>query len=181
MFVQIASSNFYDMLHPGDAVALESALYWALNSHGPRDREVDYEALDRGVAAQATLQADDIAAGVDIGFFNSWVEAPRDSPYWRSSDGDNRASTAASPVLLLGGWYDPFLPGMLEDFSRLRANAASAESRLIIGPYAHASDIDWPGAELKSPIDRRASHPRWRGTTTVCAARRWTRRACACS
>jgi uncharacterized protein len=148
LFIQIAGSRFYDMLHPGDAVALESALYWALNSHGPRDRKVHYEALERGVTAEATLRADDLAAGADIAFFNTWVEAPRDHPYWRSSDGDNRAGMAASPVLLLGGWYDPFLPNMLDDYRLLRANPASAESRLIIGPFAHASDIHWPGVEL---------------------------------
>lgn len=155
-FVQIASSRFYDVFHPGGAVALESTLYWALNSHGPRDRDVDYAALDRGAAAQATLSADDVAAGSDIDFFNTWVAAPRDAPYWRQSDGVDRARNAAAPMLLLGGWYDPFLPAMLDDFAQLQANPASSESQLIIGPYAHARDLDWPLGHLNEPY-RQAS------------------------
>jgi putative CocE/NonD family hydrolase len=40
---------------------------------------------------------------------------------------------------------------MLDDFARLRANPASSESRLIIGPYAHARDLEWPNADLNEP------------------------------
>ncbi|MBN9320048.1 MAG: hypothetical protein BGN86_02475 [Caulobacterales bacterium 68-7] len=155
-FIQIAGSHFYDMMHPGGATALESALQWALASDGPRERKVDYAALDLGAATLDTLRADNIAAGHDIGFFDAWVAAPRDGAYWRASDGEDRATTAAAPVLLLGGWYDPFLPGMLRDFAALRAHTASADSRLVIGPYGHARDLNWPGGDLDQPY-RQAS------------------------
>ena len=42
-----------------------------------------------------------------------------------------------APVQLVGGWYDIFLPWMLEDFAALRA--AGRETQLIIGPWAHTS------------------------------------------
>jgi len=154
-FVQIASSHFYTVFHPGGAFALESGLYWALNSNGPRDRDVDMAALDRGAKAFPTLMADN-AAGAQVPFFDTWVQAARDSAYWRNADGEDRARHASAPMLLLGGWYDPFLPTMLQDFADLSAENASRDTRLIIGPYAHAREIVWPGAKLAEPY-RRAS------------------------
>ena len=43
----------------------------------------------------------------------------------------------AAPVQLIGGWYDIFLPWMLEDFAALRA--AGREPRLMIGPWTHTA------------------------------------------
>lgn len=65
-FIQISSSRFRDMFHPGGAFALESALYWTLNSHGVRDRQVDYEHLDRGARVLPVISADDEVLGVNV-------------------------------------------------------------------------------------------------------------------
>jgi putative CocE/NonD family hydrolase len=56
-----------------------------------------------------------------------------------------------SPALLLAGWYDPFLRTMLRDFSDLRAQPATSESRIVIGPYVHADTIEWPGGGIDEP------------------------------
>jgi putative CocE/NonD family hydrolase len=148
-FVQIASSRFQDFFHPGGAFALESGLYWALNSHGPRDLDVDMAALDRGARSLPVNRADD-AAAQDISFFNDWLKNQPGSAYWDGVDGEDRAAQARAPFLLLGGWYDPFLPSMLADFAKLSTAPASAQSHLIIGPYAHAREIAWPG--LPTPV-----------------------------
>lgn len=143
-FIHVASSRFRDFFWPGGAFALESSLYWALRSHGDREHEVDIEALHRGAGAWPVLSADDLS-GVDVRFFNDWVSHDRQSAFWKKVDGEDRAHNAAAPILLLGGWYDPFLPGMLQDFADLTSKPASADSKLIIGPYAHAHEIFWPG------------------------------------
>jgi putative CocE/NonD family hydrolase len=48
----------------------------------------------------------------------------------------------------MGGWFDPFLPGQLADFVRIRqearADVASA-TRLVVGPWGHAETIGLPG------------------------------------
>jgi putative CocE/NonD family hydrolase len=158
-FIQISSSRFRDVFHPGGAFALESALYWTLSSHGARDRDVDYSELDRGVRTLPVIQADEVAAGIDVPFFDAWATEPPDSEYWRRANGARDASTAAAPVLLLGGWYDPFLPSMLRDWEALQTASAKAESSLIIGPYAHASTIHWPGAEINEPYRQASVEP----------------------
>jgi putative CocE/NonD family hydrolase len=47
------------------------------------------------------------------------------------------------PSLNVGGWYDVFLTGTLENFSRTRQEGGSAEARsdtrLLVGPWAHGS------------------------------------------
>lgn len=147
-FVHIASSRFQDFFHPGGAFALESGLFWALQSHGDHDRDVDMEALDRGANSLPVIDADNRAA-TNIPFFDDWVREGPGSAYWYPIDGKDRANDVAAPMLLLAGWYDPFLPGMLRDFDALISSPASADSRLIIGPYAHAREISWPGASDK--------------------------------
>src|SRR6185295_1550061 len=48
MMVQIASNDFYGMLHPGGAFALSSALFWAVRSRGLKDAVPDPAMLARG-------------------------------------------------------------------------------------------------------------------------------------
>jgi putative CocE/NonD family hydrolase len=53
------------------------------------------------------------------------------------------------PVQLVGGWYDIFLPWMVEDFLALRR--AGRAPQLIIGPWAHTS-VGLKRAELREGI-----------------------------
>jgi len=53
-------------------------------------------------------------------------------------DGVNRARSIQAPVLLLGGWFDPFLPTQLADFQAIQSwqdyPKVADESRFTIGP-----------------------------------------------
>lgn len=144
--LQIVSTSFREMLHQGGAFALESALYWAVRSHGDIDIWPTQEQLDRGIAGWPMIEADDRAVR-DVGFFNDWVRNPQHAPYWKEIDGEDRARSIKGPVLLLGGWQDPFLPTLLRDFMTIRSGAAAhiaKSSRLIIGPWTHADTIRFP-------------------------------------
>ena len=144
--IQEASTDFRRMFYPGGAFSLKSALHWAVLSHGPRDVTPSPDALQRGFAGFPLIEADDRAAG-DIPFFNDWANHPERDEYWVAIDGTDRASRLKAPVLLMGGWYDPFLPGLLADYSRIRETAdpkVAAETRLVIGPWAHAETVHYP-------------------------------------
>ncbi len=147
-FIQIASTDFANVFHVDGAFALETALYWALLSHGKEDVEVDYDRLELGVAGLPAIEADDRAC-CDVKFFNDWALNPPGSAYWKDVDGEAQAATASAPVLLLAGWYDPFLRTMLEDFAALRSRPETKDSRIIIGPYVHADTIAWPGGGIE--------------------------------
>jgi hypothetical protein len=143
LHIQIASTSFYDMFYPGGAFSLESALNWAVRSHGGRDRIPSNAKLTPGFEGFPLIEADD-RIGEDIPFFNDWVAHQRRDEYWIGIDDTDRPERLRAPVLLQAGWFDPFLPAQIEDFLRIRKGAdpgVAASSRLVIGPWAHARSV----------------------------------------
>jgi putative CocE/NonD family hydrolase len=150
--MQIASSDNHAMFYPGGAFSLESALYWASLSHGDRDVKPSTSALEKGFTGFPLREADD-RAGHDVDFFNDWVDHPDKDAYWSAADGENRPAQLQSPVLLMGGWYDPYLPSLLQDFAVIREQARSDvadATRLIVGPWTHARTVVFPDGATPS-------------------------------
>lgn len=141
--IQISSTSFYAMFYPGGAFSLESALYWAIRSYRGNGKLPAQAELDKGVYGYPLIDADNRAL-TDIPFFNDWVSHATNEDYWLQIDGENRALEMLAPVLLVGGWYDPFLPSQLNDYIAIKQgknqNVAS-QTRLIIGPWAHAKTV----------------------------------------
>ncbi len=161
VFIQIASSSFRQMFHPGGAFSLESALFWAVGSRGQGDRPVDFDDMERGFRGFPVIEADDRAIG-DTPFFNDWLIHGELDGYWREIDGEERPRTLRAPALLLAGWYDPFLPTQVDDFTRILLEGrpeVAAETRLIIGPWSHAREIDLPGSSQELPYRRESIAP----------------------
>lgn len=161
LMIQIASTDFHRMFYPGGAFSLESALFWAARSRGTRDRDPSFDDLARGFAGFPLVEADDRAVE-DIPFFNDWVLHSTRDKYWHEIDGDNRPQTLKAPVFLTAGWYDPFLPGQIDDFSRVRREAdryVAAHSRLVIGPWTHADTIKLPNGRVPGNYRKAALSP----------------------
>jgi uncharacterized protein len=146
LLIQEASTDFHGMFHPGGAFSLKSALHWAVLSRGRRDVAPTPEQLARGFDGFPLIEADDRAVG-DIPFFNDWAAHADRDDYWAQIDGDRRAARLRAPALLMAGWFDPFLPTQLNDFDRIRRDAdprVAAQTRLVIGPWAHAETVAFP-------------------------------------
>jgi putative CocE/NonD family hydrolase len=147
LMVQVCSTDFYRMFHPGGAFSLRSALFWAMRSRGEVDASPDEAALTRGVHGFPLVAADD-RAGTPVPFFKDWVTHAERDQYWADIDGRDRPENLGAPIHLMAGWYDPFLPGQLDDFMRIRREArpdVATASRLVIGPWAHAETVHFPG------------------------------------
>lgn len=147
LFVQICSTDWHRMFYPGGAFSLASALYWAVWSSNDLPTPPSPESLQPGFDRFPLIEADD-RLGRDFAFFNDWVTHTTRDDYWAAVDGEQRVESLAAPVLIMAGWYDPFLPGAIDDFLRIRQNktpAIAANSRLIIGPWAHARPVTLPG------------------------------------
>ncbi len=146
LIVQIASTDFGGMFHPGGAFSLESALFWAVRSRGPEDIDPSFKDLERGFDGFPLIEADNRAVG-QIPFFDDWaVHTPGDE-YWLSIDGEQRTRTVKAPMLLMAGWSDPFLPTQLRDYDEIKRHAdpkVARDTRLIIGPWTHADPIRFP-------------------------------------
>jgi uncharacterized protein len=143
LMIQIASTDFYGMFYPGGAFSLESALFWAARSRGAKDQDPSMVQLERGFAGFPLIDADDHGPG-DTQFFKDWVSHSQRDDYWKAIDGENRARTLKCPVLLMAGWYDPFLPSQLRDYMTIKSDAqpeVATGTRLIIGPWSHADSV----------------------------------------
>jgi len=147
--VYFASTDFYGMFYPGGAFSLDSALSWAARSHGTKDHS-DWpspEQVEQAARGFPLLDADRRITGTDVSFFKDWVEHPDRDSYWDNIDGRDRLESLRAPVLLMAGWYDPFLPTQLADYVHVRESgdsAVAAGSQLIVGPWTHADEVTFP-------------------------------------
>jgi putative CocE/NonD family hydrolase len=77
----------------------------------------------------------------ELSFYSDWLAHPADGPYWWRQNVSLNHHLFTVPVAHLGGWYDIFLQGTLENYLGLKARAATALARdnqkLVIGPWVH--------------------------------------------
>ncbi len=153
LMIYFASADFHSMFYPGGAFSLDSALSWAMRSYGAKDQPdwPSKDAVEQTANGFPLLEADRRATGKQIDFFRDWVSHPDRDAYWTNIDGpideQSRLQSLKAPVLLIAGWYDPFLPSQLNDYTRIRRSSepgVAAHSRLIVGPWSHASEVTFP-------------------------------------
>lgn len=78
--------------------------------------------------------ADTLAIGKVDPLYREMSGAGPGHPVWQQVD-LRRAVPDAPPALFVGGWYDLFLDGLLEDFGAQAA--AGRRPRLVVGPWHH--------------------------------------------
>ena len=75
------------------------------------------------------------------GYFQDWLAHPTDDEYWRRWNIAANYERLTVPALHVGGWYDIFLSGTVENFRGMReragSEAARAGQKLLIGPWLH--------------------------------------------
>lgn len=80
--------------------------------------------------------------------WRTWLERENDTTYWRSISYSTTRSASRVPALHVGGWYDLFLAGTLDNY-RVMAERTGRQ-HLIIGPWSHA-DYTGVTGELAFP------------------------------
>jgi putative CocE/NonD family hydrolase len=82
-------------------------------------------------------------------YFFDWLEHDTLDDYWKQWTLHTRYEQVTVPTLQIGGWYDVFLEGSLQNHEGLRARAGSeaarAEQRLIVGPWHHETWASFAG------------------------------------
>jgi uncharacterized protein len=80
-----------------------------------------------------------------------WLDHEERDAFWDSLSYAGRRDRVTAPALHVGGWFDLFLGGTLDNFQTLRRSAATAHARrnqaLLIGPWTHA-DMTGTAGEL---------------------------------
>lgn len=144
--VQISSSEFRTLFYPGESFGLDSSLTWIQNvahqeegllqqlrTTGKRAREMKAAAMHLPLR-----EADRLLTSKHVPYYQDWLEhnAP-DDPWWDTIRFSDTVGNITTPINLVGGWYDIFLPHILADYTRLRQ--AGKQPHLSIGPWSHTS------------------------------------------
>lgn len=72
-----------------------------------------------------------------VTYYRDWLRAQQDGVDLRSHFPNADAALVTAPTMLIGGWYDFFLRGLLNDYAALKA--AGHTPHLTIGPWTHYS------------------------------------------
>ena len=78
-----------------------------------------------------------------------WIDHEQRDEYWRDLSYVSRRDRITTPALHVGGWFDLFLGGTLDNYQTLRRSAATEHARrhqaLIVGPWTHADQTGLAG------------------------------------
>jgi putative CocE/NonD family hydrolase len=84
-----------------------------------------------------------LAGGPAGHYYRDWLAHQCDDDYWSQHVIAGHHAEVTVPAYIVGGWYDLFLKGTLENYRALRDDggspAARAGTRLLVGPWAHGS------------------------------------------
>ncbi len=139
---QITTSDPHATIYQGGAFALEAMLRW-VDQAAHQERRLAMLRQRRAAARLRPLLShlpladlDQLATGRRVSYWQDWLThcQPGD-PYWATRRFSGGLAAVSAPVSLVGGWFDPFLPGMLRDYAQL--SAAGRQPYLLIGPWRH--------------------------------------------
>lgn len=97
-----------------------------------------------------TLPLTDIPAITDVlPSWRRWLQNENDAGYWNRIGYTAERERTDVPALHIGGWFDLFLGGTLDNYAAISQRAASEPARqnqhLIIGPWTHADQTGAAG------------------------------------
>ena len=152
----VTTSEYYEgWTYQGGAFQLGFALLWTLNNLAPENarRLTGTEEMTRLLLA--TDQIDEHYQHMSLvdlpvlresgaaDFYADWVAHAAKDEYWQSTAINRRYQQITVPAFNIGGWYDLFLHGTLENFVGMGqqggSEAARSGQRLLVGPWAHAA------------------------------------------
>jgi putative CocE/NonD family hydrolase len=101
------------------------------------------------VAALRRLPLRDAAVAQVLPGWRMWLDHEERDEVWQARSYADHRDRITTPVFHVGGWFDLFLPGTIDNYVELSRNAATAyarrNQRLLIGPWAHSDQTGIAG------------------------------------
>lgn len=146
----------------GGAVELGMSLFWYMLKseqtleHRTRGGEDVSDLLGRlrGLvadphAAYEALPIRDSVVGSIISTWRRWADHETRDEFWDTLSYADQLPAVATPALHVGGWFDPFITGTVDNYVTLTRRAATAyarrNQRLIVGPWTHTDQTHAAG------------------------------------
>ncbi|MBV9338928.1 MAG: CocE/NonD family hydrolase [Solirubrobacterales bacterium] len=140
--IQFSASQFHAQTYAGGSLSLETTASWLVIVAEQERRAAPIaiartlRRLPRLLSELPLADLDELATGGRVDWYRDSMAHPlRDDTFWGVRDYTAGVTKVTAPVQLVGGWYDIFLPWMLEDFCALQAAGLSVQ--LIVGPWTH--------------------------------------------
>jgi putative CocE/NonD family hydrolase len=140
----VTAAEFRSVAYPGEGFSLDTMVSWsqgmAFRDEAPLkmffSRAQHARQLDKALMHLPLNQADQVAAGVQVDFYQEWLRhnAPGD-PWWDEMDHRGAVSRVTVPVHLISGYYDVLFQTTLDCYQRLRQ--AGKTPYLTVGPWTH--------------------------------------------
>jgi putative CocE/NonD family hydrolase len=129
----VTGSDFYNgWLYEGGAFQFGFNVFWIWLMSNPRGIG-KLDEVYRHLPLR-TLPIPDLAWAR---LYAHWLAHSTNDYYWRSLSINSRYDRIDVPAFIIGGWYDVFIRGTLENYVGMRARGRPA--RLLVGPWAHGS------------------------------------------
>ncbi len=142
--IQVSASQFHGQTYAGGSMTMQTSASWLVlvaaqeRRFAPLLMATGLRRLPAMLARSPLSDLDHWVTGAEVAWFREGLGNPRrEDAYWVARDYAAGVETVDAPVQLIGGWWDIFLPWMLEDFSALKA--AGRAPQLIIGPWTHTA------------------------------------------
>jgi hypothetical protein len=153
----ITTSDYYQApwRHTGGVFELGMSLHWSLGmvpeelQRRMRQGKASREHMDALMQMMGNVPAQfehlplvDMPLLRDFApFYFEWLAHPTYDDYWRGMAHKEYYEQITVPALHIGGWYDIFLGGTLENYTGMKQRGGSAlarqHQRLLIGPWSH--------------------------------------------
>ena len=135
------SETYNGSIYQGGAFLLGFNLFWVRLIADPTRTG----ALDTWNRYLPLREIPDLQANAAADFYTEWLDHPSFDEHWSQQAVNLHYDRIDVPACHVGGWYDIFLGGTLENFARLREEAgtevARAGQRLVLGPWAHGAAL----------------------------------------
>ncbi|MEV8637085.1 CocE/NonD family hydrolase [Streptosporangium sp. NPDC051023] len=146
-----ASSYHHGWVYRGGAFQLSFSLGWTLSlaaHNAARDPSVSAEVREALTDASDGLPDTALVLPLDrhpyldgvAPYYREWLQHPRYDEFWERLDVSRAYPEITVAAFNLGGWYDTFLGGTLENFAGMRARGPQGvrdRQRLLVGPWPH--------------------------------------------
>lgn len=129
---------------------IKDILFWLTKYRGKKSHALTHSEIDKALQTLPLIDLD-LKFGKEYATFREWMNHCQSDEYWDKISVVKRRYEMTLPVLFVGGWYDRFVNGTVQNFLWAQNESSSyghRQSRLIVGPYAHEPtkifpDIDY--------------------------------------
>lgn len=129
---------------------LKGPLTW-LSEYSEKKGNADfaYSRIEQVLWKLPVSELDVSAVGHPIPFYREYLTHRVPDQFWEKI-GPSHIDKLEIPALIVGGWYDPFVRGTIDDYQRMvqSANLKSQLSELWIGPWAHNPAQEFKGVDF---------------------------------